>query len=279
MCPDRTWRPEAVHYCLRPAGSRVTTTVDQQEASRNGGPAARHVPIAILGAGFGGLGMAIRLKQEGVEDFTVFERDTEVGGTWWANSYPGCQCDIPSHLYSYSFAPNPEWTRTYPLQEELGRYARDCATRFGVLDHVRLGCEVSDAQWDEAANRWRIETSDGEFTADVLIAAPGFLSEPSIPALPGLETFAGPVFHTARWNHDHDLRGRRVAVLGTGASAIQAVPRLQPIVEHLGVFQRTPPWVMPHRDRPITNLRASHLPALPGAPARWCAPGSTGAGS
>jgi cation diffusion facilitator CzcD-associated flavoprotein CzcO len=230
----------------------VTTTVDQQEASRNGGPAGRHVPIAILGAGFGGLGIAIRLKQEGVDDFIVFERDTEVGGTWWANSYPGCQCDVPSHLYSYSFAPNPNWTRTYPLQEELGRYARDCATRFGVLDHIRLGCEMSDAQWDEAANRWRIETSDGQFTADVLIAAPGFLSEPSIPALPGLETFAGTTFHTARWNHDHDLGGRRVAVLGTGASAIQAVPRLQPAVEYLGVFQRTPPWVMPHRDRPIT---------------------------
>jgi cation diffusion facilitator CzcD-associated flavoprotein CzcO len=230
----------------------VTTTVDQQEASRNGGPAARHVPIAILGAGFGGLGIAIRLKQEGVDDFIVFERDTEVGGTWWANSYPGCQCDIPSHLYSYSFAPNPNWTRTYPLQEELGRYARDCATRFGVLDHIRLGCEVIGAQWDEAANRWQIETSDGQFTAGVLIAAPGFLSEPSIPALPGLETFAGTTFHTARWNHKHDLSGRRVAVLGTGASAIQAVPRLQPAVEHLGVFQRTPPWVMPHRDRPIT---------------------------
>ena len=190
MCPIHV-AAEAVHYCLRPAGTRVTTTVDQQEASRNGGSASRHVPIAILGAGFGGLGMAIRLKQEGVDDFIVFERDTDVGGTWWANSYPGCQCDIPSHLYSYSFAPNPNWTRTYPLQEELGRYARDCATRFGVLDHIRLGCEVSGAQWDEAANRWRIETSDGEFTADVLIAAPGFLSEPSIPALPGLDDLRG----------------------------------------------------------------------------------------
>ena len=232
----------------------MTTTVDQEQVSRNGGAAARHFPIAILGAGFGGLGIAIRLKQEGVEDFVVFERDTEVGGTWWANSYPGCQCDVPSHLYSYSFAPNPDWTRTYPLQEELGRYARDCAERFGVIDHVRLGCEVTGAQWDEQATCWRIHTSDGEFTADVLVAAPGFLSEPSIPALPGLETFAGPIFHTARWNHDHDLTGRRVAVLGTGASAIQTVPAIQPIVAHLSVFQRTPPWVLPHRDRPISDF-------------------------
>ena len=232
----------------------MTVTVENEQASRNGGPAGRHSPIAILGAGFGGLGMAIRLKQEGIDDFVVFERDTDVGGTWWANSYPGCQCDVPSHLYSYSFAPNPDWTRTYPLQEELGRYARDCAERFGVIDHVRLGCEVIGAQWDEEATLWRIETSDGEFTADVLVAAPGFLSEPSIPDLPGLGSFRGEVFHTARWNHDHDLTGRRVAVLGTGASAIQTVPAIQPIVGHLSVFQRTPPWVLPHRDRPITDF-------------------------
>jgi cation diffusion facilitator CzcD-associated flavoprotein CzcO len=232
----------------------MTTTVDQEQASRNGAHAGRHVPIAILGAGLGGLGMSIRLKQEGVDDFLVFERDTDVGGTWWANSYPGCQCDIPSHLYSYSFAPNPDWTRTYPLQEELGRYARNVGERYGVMEHIRLGCEITGAQWDEEATRWRIDTSDGEFTADMLVAAPGFLSEPSIPDLPGLGAFAGEIFHTARWNHDHDLTGRRVAVVGTGASAIQTVPAIQPVVEHLGVFQRTPPWVMPHRDRPITNF-------------------------
>ena len=182
------------------------------------------MPIAILGAGFGGLGMAIRLKQEGVDDFVVFERDSDVGGTWWANSYPGCQCDIPSHLYSYSFAPNPEWTRTYPLQEELRRYARDCADALRRAGPHPAQVRGHGAQWDEAANRWRIDTEDGAFTADVLIAAPGFLSEPSIPDLPGLGSFAGATFHTARWNHDHDLTGRRVAVIGTGASAIQAVP-------------------------------------------------------
>jgi cation diffusion facilitator CzcD-associated flavoprotein CzcO len=198
--------------------------------------------------------MAIRLKQAGIEDFVVWERDAEVGGTWWANSYPGCQCDIPSHLYSFSFAPNPDWTRTYPLQPELKRYLSECTERYGVRDHIRLDCEVTGAEWDDGANVWRIETAQGPFTVELLIAGPGFLSEPATPALPGLDDFEGETFHTARWNHDHDLTGRRVAVIGTGASAIQVVPRIQPIVEHLDVFQRTPPWVMPHRDRPITDM-------------------------
>jgi cation diffusion facilitator CzcD-associated flavoprotein CzcO len=216
--------------------------------------APRRARIGILGAGFGGLGVAIRLKQAGIEDFVIWERDDDVGGTWWANTYPGCQCDIPSHLYSFSFALNPEWTRTYPLQPEIARYLRDCAERFGVADHVHLGCEVTAADWDEDEGAWHVDTADGPFTVDMLIAAPGFLSEPSSPALPGLEDFEGVTFHTARWNHERDLTGRRVAVVGTGASAIQTVPRIQPIVEHLDVFQRTPPWVMPHRDRPITDI-------------------------
>jgi cation diffusion facilitator CzcD-associated flavoprotein CzcO len=217
-------------------------------------PIRRHARIGILGAGFGGLGMAIRLKQAGIEDFVIWERDTDVGGTWWANSYPGCQCDIPSHLYSFSFAPNPDWTRTYPLQPELKRYLRECTERYGVGDHIRLNCEVTAAEWDEHDGVWKIETAQGPFTVELLIAAPGFLSEPGTPALPGLGDFEGETFHTARWNHHHDLTGRRVAVIGTGASAIQVVPQIQPIVEHLDVFQRTPPWVMPHRDRPITDI-------------------------
>jgi cation diffusion facilitator CzcD-associated flavoprotein CzcO len=214
----------------------------------------RHARIGILGAGFGGLGMAIRLKQAGIDDFVIWERDADVGGTWWVNTYPGCQCDIPSHLYSFSFALNPEWSRTYPLQPEIARYLRDCAERFGVHDRIHLSCEVTSAEWDTDEGVWRIETDQGPFTAELLIAAPGFLSEPATPALPGLEDFEGETFHTARWNHDHDLTGRRVAVIGTGASAIQTVPQIQPIVEHLDLFQRTPPWVLPHRDRPITDI-------------------------
>ena len=207
-----------------------------------------------MGAGFGGLGVAIRLREAGIEDFAIWERDADVGGTWWANTYPGCQCDIPSHLYSFSFAPNPNWSRTYPLQGEIQRYLRDVSERYGVRDRIHFDCEVTGAAWDEDEGVWRMETTQGPFTADLLIAAPGFLSEPATPALAGLERFEGVTFHTADWNHDHDLTGRRVAVVGTGASAIQVVPRIQPVVEHLDVFQRTPPWVMPHRDRPITGF-------------------------
>jgi cation diffusion facilitator CzcD-associated flavoprotein CzcO len=223
-------------------------------AQATNGHRPNHVRFGILGAGFSGLGMAIKLKEAGHHDFVIWERDAEVGGTWWANTYPGCQCDIPSHLYSFSFAPNPEWSRTYPLQPELRTYLRECSERYGLRDHIRFDCEVTAAEWDEQEGLWRIETEQGPFTADLLIAAPGFLSEPATPALPGLDSFQGEAFHTARWNHDHDLRGRRVAVIGTGASAIQTVPQIQPLVEHLDVFQRTPPWVMPHRDRPITEL-------------------------
>ena len=225
----------------------------------------RDFHVAILGAGFGGLGMAIRLKQTGVEDFVVFERDEEVGGTWWANTYPGCQCDVPSHLYSYSFALNPEWTRTYPLQPEIRDYLRDCADRYGVRPHLRLGCTVERAEWDDEAELWRLETSDGPFTAQMVIAAPGPLSEPRIPDLPGMEDFRGTVFHTARWNHDHDLTGRKVAVVGTGASAIQTVPRIQPLADQVTVFQRTPPWVVPHRDRPLTGFEHELYRRLPAA--------------
>jgi cation diffusion facilitator CzcD-associated flavoprotein CzcO len=212
-----------------------------------------HVRVGILGAGFGGLGTAIRLAQRGDDDFLVFERAADVGGTWWANTYPGCQCDIPSHLYSFSFAPNPNWSRTYPKQPELRDYLRATAEKFGVYDRIRFNTEVTDASWDEDASLWRITTSQGDYTADVVIAAPGPLSAPSIPDLPGIESFEGTVFHTARWNHEHDLRGKRVAVVGTGASAIQAVPEIAKEVAHLDVVQRTPPWVVPHRDRPITR--------------------------
>ncbi len=223
-------------------------------AERDGDAPVRHTDIAILGAGFSGLGMAIRLKQAGVEDFTILERGDDVGGTWWFNTYPGCQCDIPSHLYSFSFALNPDWTRTYSKQEEIYRYLRGCAERYGLMPHVRTGTNVESGEWDEATQRWTLETSTGTVVARVLVGAFGGLSEPSIPDLPGLERFAGDAFHTAQWRHDVDLDGRRVAVIGTGASAIQVVPNIQPQVEQLHVFQRTPPWVVPHRDRPITRL-------------------------
>jgi cation diffusion facilitator CzcD-associated flavoprotein CzcO len=234
-------------------------------SQHSNGTAPRHVRVGIIGAGFGGLGTAIRLSQQGDDDFLIFERAADVGGTWWANTYPGCQCDIPSHLYSFSFAPNPNWSRTYPKQPELRDYLRSTAERFGVYERVRFNCPVTAADWDDVAGLWRLETPQGTYTADLIVAAPGPLSEPSIPELPGLDTFAGTVFHTATWNHDHDLTGRRVAVVGTGASAIQAVPEIQRIAAHVDVIQRTPPWVVPHRDRPITRAERflyNKVPAL-----------------
>jgi cation diffusion facilitator CzcD-associated flavoprotein CzcO len=222
-----------------------------------------HVHIAIIGSGFGGLGMAIRLSQAGFDDYVVLERADDVGGTWRDNTYPGCVCDVPSHLYSFSFAPNPEWSRSFSPQPEIWAYLRDCARRFGVLPRIRLGTEVLAATWDGERRHWLVETGRGPLTADTLIAAPGGLSEPLIPDLPGLAGFAGTAFHSARWDHGHDLTGRRVAVIGTGASAIQFVPEIQPRVGALHVFQRTPPWVLPRRDRASSPLERRAYRAVP----------------
>jgi cation diffusion facilitator CzcD-associated flavoprotein CzcO len=232
---------------------------------------AQHLRVAIVGAGFGGLGTAIRLRQEGIDDFLVFERAADLGGTWWDNSYPGCACDVPSHLYSFSFAPNPAWSRSFSPQPEIWAYLRDCARRFGVLPHLRLGHEVRQARWDDGRQRWRVETSGGTWTADVLVAATGPLSEPKLPALPGVDGFQGTVFHSARWDHDHDLTGRQVAVVGTGASSVQFVPEIQPLAGRLRVFQRTAPWVLPRRDRALTGVERWLFRTMPASQrlARW----------
>jgi cation diffusion facilitator CzcD-associated flavoprotein CzcO len=213
------------------------------------------VQIAIAGAGLAGVGMAIALRRDGIEDFVIFERADDLGGTWRDNSYPGCACDIASILYSYSDEQNPSWSRAFAHQPEIHAYIRGVADHHGVTEHIRFGHEVLAAAWDEAADRWRIQTTGGDFTAETLISAVGALADPSIPDLPGLDGFAGTVFHSARWNHEHDLGGRRVAVVGTGASAIQFVPEIQPLVGHLDLFQRTPPWVLPRGN--------------PAIPARW----------
>jgi cation diffusion facilitator CzcD-associated flavoprotein CzcO len=211
------------------------------------------VRVAIVGTGFSGLGMAIRLRQQGEEDFVLLERAGDIGGTWRDNTYPGCRCDVPSHLYSFSFAPNPKWSSTFSPQSEILDYLRDCAERFGVLQHVRFNTEVEGAAWDDDDGVWRIETSNGPLSANFLVAAQGPLSEPSLPEVPGIDSFEGTAFHSAQWDHGHDLTGERVAVIGTGASAIQFVPEIQPKVGKLHVFQRTAPWVIPHRNRPLKS--------------------------
>ena len=196
--------------------------------------------------------MAVRLLRDGERDFVVLERAGGVGGTWRDNTYPGCRCDVPSHLYSFSFAPNPAWSSTFSGQAEILEYLRDVASRFGVLEHVRFDHELLAADWDEQAACWRLETSRGPLSADVLVAGQGPLSEPRLPKVPGIDSFEGTLFHSARWDHGHDLSGQRVAVVGTGASALQLVPRIQPRVARLYVFQRSPPWVVPH---PVRELR------------------------
>jgi cation diffusion facilitator CzcD-associated flavoprotein CzcO len=217
------------------------------------GAEPRHVRVAIAGAGFGGLGAAIRLLQSGERDVVILERATEIGGTWRDNVYPGCACDVPSVLYSFSFAPKPDWSRSFSRQPEIWDYLRDCVDRFNLRPFLRLGVELEQASWDDSAQRWAIRTSDGQLTADILVAATGPLCEPRIPAIPGLESFEGTVFHSARWRHDHDLTGRAVAVVGTGASAIQFVPQIAPKVGRLIVFQRTAPWVVPRSDRALSR--------------------------
>jgi cation diffusion facilitator CzcD-associated flavoprotein CzcO len=214
-------------------------------------PAA--VGVAVIGSGFSGLAMAAGLRRSGRDDFIVLERARDVGGTWRDNSYPGCACDVPSHLYSFAFAPNPDWSSTFSPQPEIQAYLRRVARDEGVLEHVHFGCELEEAEWDDEAQRWRLTTSSGPLTARVLIAGAGPLSEPTIPDIPGIGGFQGTVFHSATWDHDHDLTGERVAVIGTGASAIQFVPKIQPRVGKLHLFQRTPPWVMPRRARRLTN--------------------------
>ena len=209
-----------------------------------------HVAIAIVGSGFAGLAAAIRLRAEG-RDFVILERAHDLGGTWRDNTYPGCACDVPSHLYSFSFALNPDWSRSFSPQEEIFEYLKKTARAYDVEGTVRYGAGLEHARWDEREQRWHLTTARGALTADVLIMGTGGLSEPSVPSLPGLEDFQGTTFHSAAWRHDHDLRGERVAVIGTGASAIQFVPHVQRAAEHLTVFQRTAPWVLPRRDRDI----------------------------
>jgi cation diffusion facilitator CzcD-associated flavoprotein CzcO len=221
-------------------------------ASRNGrGPTPS---VAIVGAGFGGLGMGIRLKQAGIDSFTILEKGDGVGGVWRDNTYPGLTCDVPSHLYSFSFEPKHDWSRRFPPQPELLAYLEDCVRKHGLTEHLRFGTEVATAGFDEGSGRWRIRTTEGEeIEADVVVCATGQLSRPRLPSIPGLEEFEGPAFHSARWDHDVDLEGKRVAVVGTGATAIQFVPEIAREAEQLYVFQRSAPWVVAKPDRPYSR--------------------------
>jgi cation diffusion facilitator CzcD-associated flavoprotein CzcO len=222
--------------------------------------------IAIVGAGFAGLGMGIRLKQAGFEDFVIYEQAPGVGGTWRANHYPGAACDVESHLYSFSFEPRPGWTRAFAPQAEILSYLEHCADKYGLRPHLRLNTAVVGADFDEATNRWRLRTSDGQVSeVRVVIVGAGGLSRPAYPEIPGLQAFKGKVMHSARWDGDYPLEGKTVAVIGTGASAVQIVPAIAGRVGRLHVFQRTPPWILPKRDHTIspgTQKRYERAPWL-----------------
>ena len=218
----------------------------------------------IVGAGFAGLCAAIKLQEDGETDFVVIEKGSDVGGTWRDNTYPGAACDVPSQLYSYSFAPNPDWSMSYSPQPEIQAYIQKVARRSGVLDRFVFDTRVEDAAWDDRAQRWSVRTSGGSYVAQFLIVGAGGLSEPRLPEIDGIDTFQGELFHSARWNHDVDLTGKRVAVIGTGASAIQIVPELQKVVGHLDVYQRTAPWVVPRNDRRYPKLERLALRHVPG---------------
>lgn len=217
----------------------------------------------IIGAGFAGLCAAIKLQEAGERDFVVVEKDTEVGGTWHANTYPGAACDVPSHLYSFSFALNPDWSSHYSPQPEIKAYIDKVAAESGVLDRVVLDTAVLDATWDEDAQRWQVQTTNGAYAARTVIAGAGGLSEPRMPDIDGIDSFQGEIFHSARWNHDVDLTGKRVAVIGTGASAIQIVPELQKIVGHLDVYQRTPNWIIPRNEHKYTDWQKTVFRRVP----------------
>jgi cation diffusion facilitator CzcD-associated flavoprotein CzcO len=229
-----------------------------------------HTRIAIIGTGFSGLGAAIALTNAGwggagVEDMVLLERREGVGGTWHDNSYPGCRCDVPSNLYSFSFAPNPTWSETFSAQPEIERYLQKTARDYGVLDRICFSSALQSARWDADRSVWELTTTRGSLTANFLIGGVGPLAEPAIPEFVGAERFEGEMFHSAKWRHDVDLTGRKVAVIGTGASTIQFLPIIQRSAGHVTLFQRTPPWVFPHRNRPTLGLeRAAYklVPAL-----------------
>ncbi|MGE0550758.1 MAG: flavin-containing monooxygenase [Kofleriaceae bacterium] len=220
----------------------------------------------IVGSGFSGLCAAIMLRRAGIKSFVILEKAERLGGTWRDNSYPGAACDIPSHLYAYSFEPNPSWSEAYGGQPEILAYLERCAAKYQLHEHLQLKTRVVSATFDDGAATWTVRTADGRaFVARALVLGNGALHRPAIPALPGSSTFTGTRFHTARWDHDHNLTGKRVAVIGTGASAVQLIPRIAPLVEQLFVYQRTPPWVLPKADRAIGRSEQWLLHHVPGA--------------
>jgi len=221
--------------------------------------------VVIVGTGFSGLGQAIQLEKAGIRDYVILEKATEVGGTWRDNSYPGCACDVQSHMYSFSYEQNPDWSRSFSPQPEIFDYLKGVADKYRLREKIRFGVELTGAHWDEKVRRWTATTKDGrEFVAQFLVSGVGGLHIPQVPELPGIAKFKGQTWHSAQWNHEYDLRGKRVAVVGTGASAVQFVPKIAPEVAELTLFQRTPPWIMPKPDHAMPSWAQTLFKRVPG---------------
>ncbi len=237
---------------------------DLAAARRGDGSGTVVTRVAIIGGGFGGIGMGYYLRRAGIETFTIHEKAGDLGGVWRENSYPGAACDIASHLYSFSFEPHYPWSRRYGPQAEILEYLKHTARRHGLDDRIRFGCELAAAHWDAPSACWQLEFTDGRHAeAEILVSAVGQLHRPKLPEIPGREAFQGAAFHSARWDHDYDFRGRRVAVIGTGASAVQFVPEIARQVERLHVFQRSPGWVIPKFDRAYRDWERRLLAGIP----------------
>ncbi|EOX7511681.1 flavin-containing monooxygenase, partial [Acinetobacter baumannii] len=223
----------------------------------------------IVGAGISGLAAAIKLNEAGLTNFKIIEKASRVGGTWRENTYPGCGCDVPSALYSYSFAPSAKWSHLFARQPEILSYLEDVSREFDIESLIEFNTELLKAEWDNVKNVWKLETSSGLYITKTVLFATGPITEAQIPRLEGLDTFTGEMFHSAKWNHDYDLTGKRIAVIGTGASAIQFVPQIQPKAKELFVFQRTAPWVLPKPDTDLGELSKSIIAKYPKIQATW----------
>jgi cation diffusion facilitator CzcD-associated flavoprotein CzcO len=222
--------------------------------------------VLIIGAGFGGIGLGIKLKASGLSDFVILEKSDSVGGVWCKNRYPGAACDVPSHLYSFSFEPRADWPQKYASQADILDYLVRCVRKYGLEPHIRFGAEVAEARWDDASSHWIVQTADDRiFETQSLITATGQLSRPFVPQLPGLNSFSGPAFHSAEWREDYDVRDKRVAIVGTGASAIQIVPAIAPLVGQLYVFQRSAAYVLPKADKTYSPREILLFRHIPGA--------------
>lgn len=230
----------------------------------------RQYEVAVIGAGFAGIGAGIKLKQTHTSSFIIFERADDIGGTWRDNTYPGCACDIPSHLYSYSFEPNPNWSQIFSGHQEIQSYLKHCVKKYGIENHIQFHTEIKCIRFDESLGKWHItDQNANQYLARTIISASGPLNEPNYPKVKGRLKFKGESFHSMYWNHDYDLKGKKVAVIGTGASAIQFIPHIAPQVDNLTIFQRTPPWIQPKLDNTITDAAKARFKKFPAYQRFW----------